>query len=88
MPIAPPVVVTAQDANGQTSTGFTGTVSITLGTNLTGAKLSGTTRVTAVAGVATFSNLRIDRAGFLYTLRATTLQPPLSAVSASFSITR
>ncbi len=88
LPIVPPVVVTAQDANGQTSTGFTGTVTMALGTNLTGAKLSGTTRVTAVAGVATFSNLRVDRTGFLYTLRATTLQPPLSAVSASFSITR
>lgn len=87
-PISPPVVVTALDANGQPSTGFSGFVTMTLATNLTGAKLSGTTSVAAVAGVATFSNLRIDKAGFLYTLRATTLQPPLSVVSASFSVTR
>jgi hypothetical protein len=88
MPISPPVVVTAQDANGQTDTGFSGIVTMTLGTNLTGARLSGTTSVAAVAGVATFSNLAIDKPGFLYTLRATTVQPPLSAVSASFNITR
>ena len=87
-PIAPPVVVTAQDANGQTSIGFTGTVTMSLNTNFAGGTLNGTTAVTAVAGVATFSDLRIDRPGILYSLRASTVQPPLSVVSASFNVTR
>lgn len=87
-PIVPPVVVTAQDANGQTSIGFSGTVTMSINTNLARGKLSGTTTVTAVAGVATFSNLRIDKPGILYSLRASTLQPALSVVSTSFNITR
>jgi len=87
-PIVPPVVVTAQDANGQTSIGFSGTVTMSINTNLAGGKLTGTTTVTAVAGVATFSNLRIDKPGILYSLRASATQPALSVVSASFNITR
>jgi hypothetical protein len=87
-PIAPPVVVTAQDANGQTSIGFSGTVTMSLNTNLAGGTLTGTTTVTAVAGVAMFSDLRITRPGILYSLRAATTGPVLSVVSASFNITR
>ena len=87
-PIAPPVVVTALDANGQPSIGFSGAVTMTLNTNLAGGTLLGTTTVTAVAGVATFSNLRIDKPGILYSLRASATQPALSVVSTSFNITR
>ena len=87
-PIAPPVVVTALDANGQTSIGFSGAVTMTLNTNLAGGTLLGTTTVTAVAGVATFSTLRIDKPGILYSLRASTTIPALSVVSTSFNITR
>jgi hypothetical protein len=62
MPIAPPVVVTAQDAFGNTATDFIG--AITLGiTPLTGtplALLSGTNPVSAVGGLGTFSNLSIN----------------------------
>jgi hypothetical protein len=87
-PIAPPVQVAAQDSTGRTSTDFTGKVTITLEPNAFGGKLGGTTTVTAVAGVGTFSNLKINRPGFSYLLRATTLQPSLTTLSASFTITR
>ena len=39
-----------------------------IGTNPGGGTLSGTTTVAAVAGVATFSNLSINKAGTGYTL--------------------
>ncbi len=68
--IAPAVQVTAQDALGNTATGFTGSVSVAIGTNPGGGTLSGTTTVSAVAGVATFGNLSINKAGTGYTLDA------------------
>ncbi|MBI2917725.1 MAG: hypothetical protein HYY01_06990 [Chloroflexi bacterium] len=67
-------VVTVQDNAARTVTSFTGTVTlaITSGTGVSGATLSGTTTVTAVAGVATFTNLSIDKAdaSTTYTLTA------------------
>ena len=71
--IQPAVQVTAQDAAGQTLTGFTGeiTLEITDGTGNEDAELSGTTTIAAVAGVATFADLTIDKAGTGYTLSAT-----------------
>jgi len=86
--IKPAIQVTALDINGQTSTNFNGTVTMTLATNPGFGTLSGTTTVTAVAGVATFSDLSINLTGFGYQLRATTVQPSLTAVSAPFNITR
>ena len=68
--IAPSVQVTAQDQNGATATSFTGQVTLALGTNPAGGRLSGTATVTAVNGVATFSDLAIDRAASGYTLSA------------------
>lgn len=87
-PIVPAVQVTALDANGQPSTGFTGVVTMTLEPSIYGGKLAGTTTVTAVAGVATFSSLSINKPGFGYRLRATAIQPSLTVVSAPFSIVR
>ena len=63
-----PVVFTAQDNNGNTATSFTGAVSVSFGSTVTGATLSGTTTVNAVAGVATFSTLAINKSGAGYTL--------------------
>jgi len=63
-----PVEIAVVDSAGQRLTGFTGTVTIALA-NPSGARLSGTPSVGAVSGVATFSDLTIDRAG-QYTLRA------------------
>ena len=68
-PITPAVVVTAQDALGNPVPGFTGTVTMTINTGPVGAALSGTLSTAAVAGVATFGNLILDKAG-TYTLRA------------------
>src|SRR5438034_840669 len=69
--IEPAVQVTAQDAQGNTATQFSGSVTVTLGTNLGGGTLSGTTTIAAVGGVAAFNNLSIDKAGTGYTLAAT-----------------
>ncbi|HMA38930.1 MAG TPA: hypothetical protein VKP10_02570 [Gemmatimonadales bacterium] len=69
--ITPAVKVTAQDAGGNTATSFTGQVTMAIGTNPSGGILSGTKIVNAVAGVATFADLTIDKLGTGYTLRAT-----------------
>ena len=71
--IAPAIAVTARDAAGSTVTSFTGTVtlSITAGTGANGATLTGVTSVAAVAGVATFSDVRLDKAAIGYKLSAT-----------------
>lgn len=69
--ITPQVEVTARDALGNRATGFTGDVTLAFATNPTGATLSGTTTVAAVAGVAAFGDLSIDLAGSGYTLAAT-----------------
>ena len=79
------VQVTARDPSGRTVTGFTGTVTLALANNPSDGTLSGPTTVTAVNGVARFSNLRVDRAGTGYTLRASS--GVLSVVSNSFNIT-
>jgi hypothetical protein len=64
------VEVTARDPFGNRATGFTGQVTVAIGTNPSGGTLSGTLQVNAVAGVATFSNLSINLAGTGYTLTA------------------
>jgi hypothetical protein len=86
--MTPPVQVTVEDSLGRTSAGFTGPVTMTLAPNLSGATLSGTTTVNAVAGVATFSNLIVDRTGSGFRLRATTLQPSLTVLSVAFNVGR
>jgi len=68
--IAPAVTVTAQDAHGNTVPTYSATVSLAIGVNAGGGTLSGTTSKAAVNGVATFSDLSIDRVGNGYTLSA------------------
>lgn len=82
----PPVIVAAQDAAGNTIANFSGDVSVTLGANPGGSTLSGTTTVTAVAGIATFGDLKLNRLGTGYTLvfSSTGLS---AATSAAFDIT-
>ena len=83
--LSPPVMVAVQDEFGNTVTGATNPVTIRLGTNAAGGTLSGTLTANAVDGVATFSNLRINRPGTGYTLSATS--PGLvGATSAAFTI--
>jgi alpha-tubulin suppressor-like RCC1 family protein len=76
-----------RDASGQLVPNFAGrvTLMITGGTGAIGATLSGSTAVTAVAGVATFSTLIIDRSGTGYTLSATATGVT-EATSAPFDI--
>jgi hypothetical protein len=69
-PIFPAVQVTATDAFGNRAVGFTGNVTVAIGTNPAGGTLSGTVTAAADSGVATFSNLRIDKAATGYTLVA------------------
>jgi hypothetical protein len=84
--IAPPVQVTVRDALGNTMVGSTASIELTLsGTGTAGAALTGTRTRTAVNGVATFDDLKIDKAGTGYTLTATA-DGLTSAVSAAFAI--
>src|SRR5437879_3390944 len=82
--ITPAVEVTAQDAGGNTATGFTGNITVAIGTNPSSGTLAGTLTHAAVSGVATFSGLSIDKVGTSYTLTATGAG---STTSAAFNIT-
>jgi adhesin/invasin len=82
--ITPSVRVAVQGAGGSTLASYAGPVTVVLG-NANGAILSGTTTVNAVAGVATFTNLSVDRAGIGYTLTASAAA--LEATSAAFAVT-
>ncbi|HXL05848.1 MAG TPA: hypothetical protein VN964_02895, partial [Gemmatimonadales bacterium] len=66
--LSPAVKVRAADAQGHDVPGFTGSVTVGLGANPGGGTLAGTTTVRAVSGVATFDDLRLNRAGTGYTL--------------------
>jgi hypothetical protein len=70
--ITPPVQVAVVDEQGNTLTSFTGPVTIAIGHNgglLLPGTLAGTKTVTAVNGLATFSDLSIDQLGNGYTLK-------------------
>src|SRR6266705_646213 len=84
--ISPAVQVTALDPVGNPVPGFTGNVTVVLGSNPGGSTLSGTTTVATVNGVASFSTLTLDKTGTSYALAATAigLNP---ATSSGFSIT-
>jgi len=83
--IAPPITVVAQDAFGNTVASFTGNIAMAIGTNPGTGNLAGTTSIAAVAGVATFSNLSIDKAGTGYTLAASS-GALTNATSGAFNI--
>src|SRR5205823_13604645 len=70
---------------GNVDTSFTASVTVAIGTNPVGGRLSGTTSVTPVNGVALFGDLSIDRAGTGYTLSATA-PGATGATSASFDV--
>ena len=81
--ISPAVRVSVQDASGNRVSSAGNTVSLALGSNPSGAALSGATTVDATSGVATFSDLQISLPGSGYTLNATA--PGLtSATSTAF----
>lgn len=80
-------VVRILDAGGNLVTTATNnmTLSIKSGTGTSGASLSSTTTVAAVGGVATFSGLKIDKAGTGYVLTATASGIPV-ADSGAFDV--
>ncbi|HEY1922567.1 MAG TPA: hypothetical protein VGG44_07350, partial [Tepidisphaeraceae bacterium] len=82
--ITPAVTIEAFKPNGSVDTNFNGAVTLKLGGGVSGATLDGTLTVTAVSGVATFSNLSIQQAG-LYQLSATS-PGVIPAESTSFTI--
>ncbi|HVH66598.1 MAG TPA: hypothetical protein VM716_01895 [Gemmatimonadales bacterium] len=82
----PMVQVAVRDASGNTVTTSKDPVTLALEANPDNATLSGTLTVTAVQGIATFSDLLINRPGSGYTLSASA--PGLTgAVSTPFPIT-
>jgi hypothetical protein len=82
--LSPAVQVAIQDRWGNTVTDVSDTISLALGTNPSGATLSGTTSVAAIRGVATFSNLHLSRPGEGYTLVAS--GPAAPATSTAFTV--
>jgi hypothetical protein len=82
--ISPAVTVAVQDANGNTVTGDTSTVTLTLSSG-TFANGSNTATASAAGGVATFGNLVINAAGS-YTLAASD-GSLTGATSSAFTIT-
>ena len=62
-------IIRALDAYGNVATTYTQAVTASLQTNPGAATLGGTATVSAVAGIATFSNLTVDRGAVGYRLR-------------------
>lgn len=85
MGFTPAVVVAGLDPGGNTDTSYRGAVTIVLGTNPGNATLSGTTTVTAVAGIAAFAGVSVDKAGIGYTLTASATGLS-SATSGAFTV--
>lgn len=83
--ITPPVQVTIQDAQGQRVSTATNAVTISLSSNPGAATLGGTLTVNAINGIATFSNLTLNRAGSGYVLRAAA-SGLTAATSSSFNV--
>ena len=81
----PGVQVAIQDAQGNTVTTATNSITVAIGTNPASGTLSGTMTVAAVNGVATFSTLNINRAAAGYTLSASAASLT-SATSNTFNI--
>ena len=73
--ISAAVQIAIRDTHGNAVTNSTAsvTVAITAGSGTAGAVLGGTTTQSAVNGIATFTNLTIDKSGTGYTLTATAI---------------
>ena len=86
--LTPQPLIRVEDANNQLVTDYSGSVSvaITSGTGASGAALGGTTTVQVVNGLATFTDLSINKSGTSYSLTATS-GALTSATSTTFTIT-
>ena len=83
---APAIVVTARDAEGAIVTGFSGKVTISLGSASSTAGLMGVASVRASAGVAIFSDLAVNEPGDGFVLIASA-EPGVEIVSNAFAVT-
>src|ERR1019366_2542012 len=68
--ITPAVTVQVEDVGGNVLTSSSDSITIAIFSNPSGGTLSGTQTVSAVSGVATFSNLSINNLGTGYVLAA------------------
>ena len=84
--ITPSVQVSIEDADGNVVTSAVSAVTLAIGTNPGGGALTGTATQNAVAGVATFAGLSINKVGTGYTLKATS-GALTSATSNAFNVT-
>ncbi len=75
------LTVTAENSSGNVDTSFNGTVTVSLATNPGGGTLGGTLSVMAQSGVATFSNLTLNKTGTGYTLWVMATDLPSTAPS-------
>src|SRR5437764_9399484 len=66
--VTPAVQVQVQDTLGNVDSTFTASVTVAIGTNPVGGRLTGTASVAPVNGVALFGDLTLDKAGTGYTL--------------------
>src|SRR5438105_582216 len=83
---SPATQVAVQDAQGNTVTTATISITLAIGTNPGRGALAGTRTVAAVNGVATFANVSINNAGTGYTLTASAASLT-GATSGGFNIT-
>lgn len=86
IPFDPPVQVAVKDIDGQLVTGSDAKVTLLIGDNPSGARLTGTTTSQVVDGVASFPELSVDRQGEGFTLVAIS-GTLTSALSGPFRIT-
>jgi parallel beta-helix repeat protein len=84
-PLATQPVLQAQDTSGNLGINFAGPVALAFGANPGAATLGGTTTVNAVAGVATFTNVSVSKAGTGDTLVASSTDLT-SATSNAFTV--
>jgi uncharacterized protein YjiK len=79
------LVLISKDLYGNTATGHSSPITVSLQTNPSSATLAGTVTVTPAAGITTFSDLWVNKTGTGYTLGFSS--EGLNATSAGFAIT-
>lgn len=84
--MASEVTVQAEDGVGQVDTTYTGVITLSLSPNPDTASLGGNFSVSAINGIATFSNLTVDKADTGYALLATA-SGLTASVSVKFTVT-
>ncbi len=84
--VSPAVQVAIQDATHATQPSFAGSISLTIGANPGSGTLSGTTTQNTALGIATFSDLSINKMANGYTLKASATGGQPVVESAAFNV--